>query len=224
MGRISNDRIKRFKKDEFAIQLMMAMGDQQISKFCKSIGMRTTDLREYLNQQKDAPPAYNTLMKIVASSVDKSVTLESLALDAGFTKKTLQEYEAKHMPHETVMPPTKAKIVPKEEKPVQSVQPVKHVETKPAVKDTLMLSAFIGTADSYDEYNPPVFFIFEGRDRFKAFGKLVRLHGLNKALEYATEKESPLFELKANVISKFLSDRPIMSFCALNGNKFAIVL
>lgn len=242
MPKMSEERNKKFKKDDFALQLMIAIGDRPTSMFCKHVGVDYKMVKNYLNEARDIAPGFKFLKKIANASCDKSVTLESLAIASGFTKSMIEAKDKNETKAKEVKKPAEDK--PKQEKPVASTLSAASENRIPATtvtyskesfyvpnkkaptdkKPSIDLSAFICLAETYDEHNPVKFYIFDNKDAFVKFGKLVRLYGLNKAMETAEKDERPVFDLDANIISKFLSDRPITMFSALNGNKIAIVL
>ena len=247
MPKMSEERSKKFKKDDFALQLMIAIGDRPTSMFCKQAGLDYKMVKNYLNEARDVAPGFKFLKRIANTSCDKSVTLESLAVASGFTKSMIEAKDKNETKVKEVKKPAEDK--PKQEKPVASTLSAASENRIPATtvtyssdrflkesfyvqdkkaptdkKPSIDLSTFICLAETYDEHNPVRFYIFDNKDAFVKFGKLVRLYGLNKAMDTAEKDERPVFDLDANIISKFLSDRPITMFSALNGNKIAIVL
>lgn len=240
MPKASKERSKKFKKDDFALQVMIAMGDRPVSVVCKKNGIDYRMVKDYMNENRDLAPGFKFLKKIASVSCDKSVNLESLALASGYASSEIEarmKKEAAAEPATKVVTNTTARtetnivrpsltgtntVLENDAKPVPKVE---HCDAYHAriSSNSLVLSAFIKLAETYDEYSPVKYYIFDNKDAFKKFGKLVRLYGLNKAMETANKDERPIFELDRDTILKFLSDKPIAGFCALNGNKIAIV-
>lgn len=218
MSRVSEERTKRFKKDDFALQLMVAIGSRSPSTFCKDAGLDYKTFKDYMNERRDTAPGFKFIKRVASISCDESVNLETLALASGFTQLPKEDKSIKTpvIVRDSIQ---QAKDVAREKKIYKPVD----TETKTERKDSVDLSTFIRLAESYDEYSQVKYYIFDNKETFKKFGKLVRLYGLNKAMETAEKDERPIFELDRDTILKFISDKPIAGFSALNGNKVAIV-
>ncbi len=229
--RISKDRVKRFNKEDFALHIMYIMGKDTIYTFSKKIGVDYTTIKKYVDLKASTYPTMTVIDKIARASKDDTITFEVLAKESGYTDAEIAAFknEANH----TVNNEKPRKVETTEKKtlvaPIVAVNEVMHSKIEPIPKkktldEGLSLSVLANFAESYDERCETSFYIFDDCEKFKNFGKLVRLHGVSTAMEYATDKESPLFVLEADIIIKFLLDRKVVKFCALNSNKFAVVV
>ena len=251
MGRPSATRIKNFKKEDLALQFMLAIGEDTITSFSRKTGITRDTISRYIQQKSDCPPDLRTLRTIADHSEDKCVTFESLALDAGYTKKDIDRLTSKNKKAKNDEKSVKEKIMSNMSEVVKTVGIIPHIPVAPGVysnsqkkvdcmkaaeeaeKDVRVYSdtmssmsplSIVNLVGSYDVRCQPEFYIFDDPEKFKKFSKLVILHGVKKAVEYATPESAPVFMFPKDVLLEYVSDRPIREFYALNSNRFGVVL
>lgn len=250
MARPSATRIKNFKKEDLALQFMLAMGKDTIASFSSKTGIAKETISRYMKQKSDCPPNLSTLRIVADHSEDKCITFESLALDAGYTKKDIDRLTSKNKKAKNDGKSVKEKIMSVSEvvktvgiippmpvtpavysKPQKKVDYMKAAEeAEKAVKvysnatSSMSLLSIVNLVGSYDVRCQPEFYIFDDPEKFKKFSKLVILHGVKKAVEYADRESAPVFMFPKDVLLEYVSDRPIRGFYALNSNRFGVVL
>lgn len=104
-------------KKFLGIQVMMAIGDRTEQQFETEAGITEEDLFLCLNEEDPSVPALELLNRIAEASADKTVQLQSLAENAGYTEKEVKAFK-KTLTQVAKVPEKAVEKQPEPEKPV----------------------------------------------------------------------------------------------------------